>query len=896
MNRFDKPNLWQDFASSLENPGVVDRTLLESVDLTESIVPLLRSSPLAALPVTESSIAATIIGSVVETLISATVIVPALLLLCNLAEQETQLLLAVRQIHDAESLFDTAIQSLADQLHITLPVKQIVNVTYQVEVPTQHGFNNDPIIGSGSFHDVTILKPVSWLWSLGPAVKAYLEFRLATPCTSPDILFGIEMISDRFQTQLCPGPLIIVTQSKYQRDLPQDMVNQYNAKNSDKIYNSHTWDIRTYIANFNKVQKFLNQENGPDFRLYVSQFIAMHIQSVVVTTTRVNMPYADCNLLYIASSNKLKILYANDLKAACNRLNVDDATEHVRSICSYIEQCGHLFLSVYEDDGFTQLLAPDVVYPQKAPYDALNTVTRDDLLLLRPVPLMPSIMRATLQNFKVDESHLFIPRMYASADMSGGTAVLYQTQAGYAMLIRTPSKQVFHLQSMREAACVVVSPVVEPGIRKLRIYSHGTGDVVKLGSNDAFRTLFHLACTVSRKDTGKNDILYVPDADSIPESIPVHIAEHTFLDMQSPYTGPKTSLFIAGMAMIAGAVLSTQTRIVQTSSNNGVLLLMRGPLVLMGLVAAETIQEQIHGVYSDTEYELVTRRGTDLLEYYRMTAYIDRKKAIDAGYRFSASQQEALFELRKILRPEDYAKAEQIFLYRDFVQKNHESIMQAEFSDALYASTNDALKIPVESVHLRQYIEGSSHIPDNMGPHPTPLDISEAKSYKTIFYEAAVGYVEALHYEVTSNYLYLFCKSAGTTISEMDIDVVGVSLAATAGAGYVYLTTRQSPVPAAGVLVPITAGVQAHLRRFDIMPMVSGIVVRTGDNINWLAQGTTDGVYYVAAAVTSVVGTGVNYVWQKTINTTALLAQTVGMYVITAGAVAVAVYRYKRKR
>ncbi len=130
----------------------------------------------------------------------------------------------------------------------------------------------------------------------------------------------------------------------------------------------------------------------------------------------------------------------------------------------------------------------------------------------------------------------------------------------------------------------------------------------------------------------------------------------------------------------------------------------------------------------------------------------------------------------------------------------------------------------------------------------------------------------------------------------MDVDVIGVSLAATAGVGYVYLTTRQTPSSVStGILVPVSAGIQTHLRRFDIMPLVNSVVVRTNNNVKWLAQSAADGAYYAAAAVTSAAGAGVNYIWRKTVNATASVTQSVMIYAFGAGAV-VLLLSGKRKR
>jgi hypothetical protein len=883
MNRFNKSNLWADFAKSLDVPIGVDARLRDAADLVTIVAPLLRNTAVAAIPVTETTIAATIVGSVV----AAAIAVPALMILCNLVEQETQLQLAIKRIYDDEIAFDNRIQLLADRLHITLPVKQVVNIVYQVSIPPSRGFNGDPIVGSGGFHDVTVVKSVSYLWSLGPAVAEYLTFRLATPCTSPDILYGVERIGEQFRLLLCPDPLIITEQSNYQRDLDQGSLNLYNSKNSTKINNTHTWDIRSYINNYNTLQKFLNQENGSEFKLFVEQFVAMHIQTVVKTTISTNMAYSDCTLLYLVASNNLKIMYANDLKQACEKLNVDDASDHVRVIGAYLNECGQYFLPVPSTDIDTS------VVPEQAPYGVLNSTMRADVLKLRPIPVLPSIVNTTLSNFKIDQNQMFIPRIYSSNDVNGGTAVLYETRGGIAIMLRTPSKELFHLQSLRETQSVIVSPVVyETGIRKLRVYSNGTNSHIALGNINAFRTLFHIANAVIRQDTGTNNVLYAPDVPDIPLTVPVCLSEHTFIDLSSEYTGPKTSLLLAGMALVAGTV-SSQTRIVQTSNNNGLLLLMKGALVIMGLVAAES--SQIRGVYSDSTGEEITHRGQDVLDDFRMASYIDRQKAIDAGYRISGSQQEALYELRRILKPEQFEAAEKVFLYRDFIKKNHESIIQHECSGTVFDRTNDVMEIPVDQTLLRQHIEGSAHMPDGLGPHPTVLDISGSKSYTTLFYEGVSNYLEALHYEVTSSNLYLLCQSAGSAVANMDVDIVGMSLAATAGAGYVYMTTRQGPTNPVSTGIIATVGVQTHLQRFEIMPMVSGIVVRTGDNIKWLAQGTTDGVYNVVAAVSSVAGAGVSYIWRKTVSTTVSVAQSVILYAVGAGAI-VLFMTGKRKR
>jgi hypothetical protein len=572
-------------------------------------------------------------------------------------------------------------------------------------------------------------------------------------------------------------------------------------------------------------------------------------------------------------------VYATDLTQACQKLDVDDCKDHVYAIGSYLQECGQYFLPSTDINTDVQ---------EQAPYDVLNNTVRAEILKLRPIPVLPSISNIASRNFKIDQNNTFIPRIYSSDDMKGGTAALYATQNGFAVLLRTPAKELFHLQSIRYAQSVVVSPVVYgTGIRKIRVYSNGTNGTVKLESVDAFRALFHIASSVARRDTGSNNVLYAPDFPTIPLTVPVHLSDHVFIDLPSEYAGPKTTLLLAGMALL-GSSMGSQTRIVQTSS--GLLLLMRGVLVIMGLVAVES--SQIRGIYSDIADETITHRGQDVLDDFRVATYIDRQKAIDMGYRIS-SQQEALYELRRILQPSQYAAAEKIFLYRDFVQKNHESIIQSEFSDSAFDRTDDALKIPVDQTFLRQHIQDSGREPD---PHPTPIDLSRSKSYTTLFYEGVSNYVEALHYEVSSNYLYLMCQSVGSTISNMDVDVIGVSLAATAGATYVYLTTRQTPSSVStGILVPVSAGIHTQLRRFDIMPLVNSVVVRTGDNIKWLAQGATDGAYYAAAAVTSAAGAGVNYVWRKTVNATASVAQSVMIYAFGAGAV-VLLLSGKRKR
>ncbi len=113
--------------------------------------------------------------------------------------------------------------------------------------------------------------------------------------------------------------------------------------------------------------------------------------------------------MYLAASNNLVVLYANDLKEACDRLNVTRQNMYTRQDHIWQNVVSFSYI-VTETDGFTPTLSSDT-YTQKGPYDALSSVTRDQLLLLRPVPLSAGLVRQVLSNFKVVDSHHYQPRI-----------------------------------------------------------------------------------------------------------------------------------------------------------------------------------------------------------------------------------------------------------------------------------------------------------------------------------------------------------------------------------------------------------------------------------------------------------------------------------------------------
>jgi hypothetical protein len=904
INRFAPVDLWKDFTLGLEDASVSD-IILKSVNLAADTEPLLSTGSVVSLPIIDLSVSAVIVSSVVNTLVTGTVVAaPLIYLLVSLMERESQLQAALNRVINAENEFDRMIQELADSLHIVLPPKTVIDIVYQVQIPSRHGFNNDPIIGSGEYHDVTTSKSLSYLWTIGHAGEAYLRFRNSTPCTSPDVLLGLKTVVDRWTRDISPGPLVIVSQSLFQRDLDQVKLDQYNASTSgEHVHNTHTWDIRTYLANYDLLQKFLNTKNGPSFSIFVQNFISTHRHALVKNIVKVNMPYTDCLLLYIGANNSSRVLYAGDLQSACQKLNVDDVSPHVHAVGSYLSESGRYFLPVHGYDGVSPAISSGATDVIQGPYNALTDVSRADLLLLKPAQLSTSMVREVLTHFKVVSKYNFTPRTNTSQyDSRGGSTVcLYQTLQGWALLIKTDTNEVYHLQSMRDAECVVLSPVVydteQP--RTIQIFSNGNGHVVTLASNDSFRSLFHLVSAISRKDTKApidSVAQYVPDMQDVPKFINVNMHEHTFFDLQTPARtdGPfaKTSLLIAGMSIVVGGVFADKTRIVQTSSNSGLLLMMRGALILLGLVAADSQKEQIHGVYSDTQDEIVTARTQNLIDFFRMTSFISRRTAEDKNYRISPSLEDALSEIKKTLQPEDYDKIPQLIAHRDFIRANHEVVRQEEYNNDIYSKTNNPLDIPV-GTDLRGWIEGSTSLSadDLLGPHPTRLD-AYATPYSTWFYEGINGLIEGLHHEAESNMLYCLFRSVGSSVSNMDVDIIALGLGASVGAGFMYLTTRSNPSGSVVAVIPVGHALD-QLRRFDIIPSGHSVLVKTSTSLKWLAKKSGDALYYISGAVVSGAGSGVQYIFRKTASTSMFLAG----YVLAAIGTGMALYTLSpRKR
>ena len=929
-NRSDRSNIWDDFEEGIEMDEAGYDEALEMSNLLE-VRPLfgMADAGFLELPILEFEAigaSASIVSSVISSVAGVVVIVvPLILVLVQSIMKEQELNRVIDAIAHTEHEFDDTIQSLADRLNIKLPPKETVSITYQVFIPGQSSMG-DPVMGSSEIRDVTIQKQLSWLWTLGPAVSSYLQFRLSKPFVSPDILTTIYNIATRWRRDISAGPMIISPQTPFQRDLPEDVLSVYNAENKTAIRNTHIWSIEQYISNYNLVQTFLEKRNGPEFHEFIKQVISTHKEMVTKTTERVSMPFADELAVYLTSSPDMTIMYADNIEHARTKLGIDiDVSLHIKSIGAFLNDCAQYFTSIPDND--VELFGPNQKTPaaqQVGQYAPLEKTTRTDLLQYRPLKVPSDVVDQTMSAFNIMSQYYFKAREVVSlqellSQNRACTAVLYRALTGIAMLIRSPTGSVIHVQAIRNAAAVVVSPVVAGVnvVRAARIYSYGTGSMLSLASKSIFGAFYHIVSSLTRKPPAPGTtIMYAPTVDTIPDTLNVLIKDYVFKDIDTSYTGDKTMFMVSGMTTMIDTQ-SNQIRMVQTA-NNGMLWLMKGSIVLAGVMASAD-GTTVQAVYTDKEDPPIRtdgwhtpavngripisrfisdqdKRSQDLIDYYKMAAYIDKRVVKNGLYGpFVGPLHEAMALLKTKMEPDQYNKAiKDMSVARDFIHKSHGLLDETEFPEPTYTLVPDPSNIPDTHNDVRDFIEDESHIE---WPQHTRIDVSspstiDLKGIFTFFYETAEGLLETMRFEAEYNLLYVMFRSAASTVSNMDVDIVCISTVTTA-IGFTYLTSVVKPtVVPSTAMTTTTIGVSHVFRRFDVMPFmrngVQYMAVKTGENIKLIATHAYTGTMYVAGAILTGVGNTAKYVFRKSAETSVYIAG----YVIATLTAGIALYTW----
>ena len=352
---------------------------------------------------------------------------------------------------------------------------------------------------------------------------------------------------------------------------------------------------------------------------------------------------------------------------------------------------------------------------------------------------------------------------------------------------------------------------------------------------------------------------------------------------------------------------------VQTS-NNGILWLMKGSIILAGVMASAD-GTTVQAVYTDKDDPPIRtdgwhtpavngripitryisdqeKRSQDLIDYYKMAAYIDKRVVKNGLYGpFVGPLNEAMAVLKTKMEPDQYDKViKDMSVAREFIKKSHGLLDETEFPEPTYTLVQDPSNIPDTHEDFRAFIEDESHI--EWPPH-TRIDVSslstiDLKGILTLFYETAEGLIETIRFEAEYNLVYVMFRSAASAVSNMDVDIVCISTVTTA-IGFTYFTSVVKPtVVPSTAMTTTTIGVGHVFRRFDVMPFmrngVQYMVVKTGENIKLISTQAYKGTMYVAGAIITGVGNTVKYVFRKSAETSVYIAGYV-IATLTAGLV-----------
>lgn len=187
-------------------------------------------------------------------------------------------------------------------------------------------------------------------------------------------------------------------------------------------------------------------------------------------------------------------------------------------------------------------------------------------------------MDAIKSGFETVESFYFKARELVSfqnllgANKAASVAML-------SLLVQANNDQgVFHLQALRAAGSVVVSSVVPGVLKSVRVYrlSGQTGYQTTVSATDRsmFSFLFQVAASILDPSRPSQSALYAPPLD-MSSKLGVVIQDLTFLTLKA--------------VGVAGATV----RVVQTSTNSGIMYLLRGPILLSALFVPQANSQTI---------------------------------------------------------------------------------------------------------------------------------------------------------------------------------------------------------------------------------------------------------------------------------------------------------------
>ena len=321
-------------------------------------------------------------------------------------------------------------------------------------------------------------------------------------------------------------------------------------------------------------------------------------------------------------------------------------------------------------------------------YAAIEAVSTKDLLQFRAQSLPLEIVSMVKTSFQTVQDFYFQARAVVSFSAildqhKGASIAMYHTVAGVAMLVKSNNCQLFHVQAVQKAAAVIVSAVVTGSLKYVRVYSVTPRYMTTLSAKDksVFGVLYHVACSLTRPSNEPGATVYIPNAD-VPSMVGVSVQDFSFTEVVTSFIGNR--FMVPGIEMVNTQSQSETTRIVQTRTNSGILLLMRGSLMLAGLCVSKVDAKEIMGVYTDhAEAQVRTdgwhvpvanglvsisrylpdqeARSQDLIDFYKMAAYMDTKalQGNDFGPVFE-SLKEAMEHLTVQLGVEEYEMLKQI--------------------------------------------------------------------------------------------------------------------------------------------------------------------------------------------------------------------------------------------
>ena len=636
-NRFN-PNLWR-----RASPGDYDYEVIEDLDLLENtgvgleapdaavmleMDDVLFDVPLFSAEVVSitSDIVGTVfavVGGVTQGLAVVGILVTAVMAIVQSLQEQASMERVVAKLRQAEDDFDGTFSQIADLLGITLPPQERILVQYPVFIPGSRTMSGDPI--GGSYKQVQNIETVSRLWTHGPACMKYLEYRLTNQLRikSPSIESTLAAIQKLWRTMLSTGPLIINSQRMFQMDIGMVALVWYNTGHpnaKDKITNTGTKNWQQYLTDYQKVDVYLQQTNGPRFEAEVRKLMATHKESVTKKTVAVTLSWADSFASYLAAHPEMTVSTVGSLEAAATLFGLDpvQVEQHVFSVASFLSTAGQYFLPTLDDDDNT---APTLIDPleeyTEPVYKSLESITAKDVTKFKPIAVPEAVATAAMSTFTTRNGYYFNAKNMPSISLvigqgQGASLVMYNTPAGIAMLIRSQGVGLCHVQSLREASCVVVSPLVggEFSPRYVRVYTSAgaTEGRAQLHDKMAFGVLYHLAVSLSRQSSDKT--LYVPDFD-IPPSVATTARDFVYRDVDFASNQVLDNLVFQPTGRNLLSADSTQLQktvlqIVQTQANSGVLYLMKGPTILSALVASAD-GATVHGIYTSSAAPPTTR-------------------------------------------------------------------------------------------------------------------------------------------------------------------------------------------------------------------------------------------------------------------------------------------------